>query len=102
MAALRCVVVVQVVEQAAGHFQNVTLMAENGHFERLAFNESSKVDTASETVGPTEWIPTTPEVDLSWMDPVEDSCHYFEQRTPGSSVSRTSRSVTFNYSYAQR
>lgn len=94
-------------------------MAENGHFERPAkpFNntsspllpathQSEQQSQLSELKLSSElqngWILTTPEVDLSWMDPVEDSCHYFEQRTPGSSVLRTATSVTFNYYNTQR
>lgn len=110
--------------QAVGHFKGITLMAENGHFERPATQHSSDLVSSLLLASPSRrhpqsptqsqdakisssdvqdsWILTTPEVDLSWMDPVEESCHYFEQRTPGSSVLRTATSVTFNYHNAQR
>lgn len=84
-------------DQAVGHFRGITLMAENGHFERPATREEDTIEQSDN-----EWKSTTPDIDLSWMDPVEDSCHYFEQRTPGSSVIRNSTSVTFSYHNAQR
>lgn len=122
---------IQVLSQALGHFKGITLMAENGHFERPAISQwsggsdcssgSSNYFSHTEKNAATAvaaqqspnnsrqsskndggWLITTPEVDLSWMDPVESSCQYFEQRTPGSLVLRTATSVTFNYHNAQR
>lgn len=49
-----------------------------------------------------EFEKTTPDIDLSWMDPVEESCRYFEQRTPGSFLYRTVTSIAWNYHGAQR
>lgn len=120
-----CLFLCQVTAQALGHFKTITLMAENGHFERPAIrltsdsaSSTTTTDEESNRVPPTDpgrpdgskpsadlqdgWTLTTPDVDLSWMDPVENSCQYFEQRTPGSSVLRTATSVTFNYHNAQR
>lgn len=79
---------VNTMQLCLGHFAGITLLAENGHFIRLA--------------GSKTWENAIPEVDLSWMEPLADSCRYFEERTPGSVVVRTATSISFNYANAQR
>ncbi|TIA93684.1 hypothetical protein E3P81_00786 [Wallemia ichthyophaga] len=66
-----------------GHMPNIGLSAEHGCFIK---EPNSK-----------EWWNLTDNIDMSWMDDVEDIFKYFTERTIGSQIERKKASITWHY-----
>ena len=69
--------------QHLGHIKNLGLSAEHGCFIREPSNDG--------------WWNLTDNIDMSWMDDVEDIFNYFTERTIGSHIERKKASVTWHY-----
>eukprot|EP00916_Digyalum_oweni_P026686 GHVL01043811.1.p1 GENE.GHVL01043811.1~~GHVL01043811.1.p1 ORF type:complete len:508 (+),score=112.00 GHVL01043811.1:1682-3205(+) len=78
----------EVMDRIVGHIPNLWISAESGYANRRP--------------GHTEWDIEQSEVDLTWMEAVEEIFTYFVQRTPGSFVHRTETSVSWHYQNTHR